>query len=152
MGDLNAEPREVEQVYRDERAALLRLAFLLSGSRPAAEDIVQTAFASAQARWATIDNPGAYLRRVVVNQAQDGHRRRYRLGPQPVVEPVTHQPELDETWAELRRLPPSQRAVVVLRFYEDLSLTEIARLLDRPASTVRSDLRRALERLRRTLP
>jgi len=142
---------EVEKVYRDERVALLRLAFLLSGSRLAAEDIVQTAFAAAQSRWASIDNHGAYLRRVVVNQAKDGHRRSYRLRSLPSVEPVTHQPDLDETWAELRRLPSRQRAVVVLRFYEDLPLTEVARLLDCPAGTVRSDLHRALDHLRRTI-
>jgi RNA polymerase sigma factor (sigma-70 family) len=64
---------------------------------------------------------------------------------------VTFQPEIDETWHEVCRLPPRQRAVVVLRFYEDLPLTEIARMLDRPQGTVRSDLHRALERLRRTL-
>jgi RNA polymerase sigma factor (sigma-70 family) len=51
----------------------------------------------------------------------------------------------------VRALPHRQRAVVVLRFYEDLSLTEIAALLDRPDSTVRSDLRRALTTLRRSL-
>jgi RNA polymerase sigma factor (sigma-70 family) len=53
--------------------------------------------------------------------------------------------------AELLRLPVRQRTVVVLRFYEDLPLTDIARLLDRPAGTVRSDLHRALESLPRTL-
>jgi RNA polymerase sigma factor (sigma-70 family) len=148
---VNTEPAEVEQVYREERVALLRLAFLLSGSRQISEDIVQTAFAATQERWATIDNPRAYLRRVVVNQANETHRRNYRPRPSHQVEPVTHQPEIDETWAELRCLPPHQRAVIVLRFYEDLPLVEIARLLDRPAGTVRSDLHRALDRLRRTL-
>jgi RNA polymerase sigma factor (sigma-70 family) len=139
-----------DRVYRDERLALIRLAFLLTGSTDQAEDIVQTAFAASYARWDTLDDPVAYLRRVVVNQAKDLHRRRYRRRP-PDPEPVTGEAAFDETWTEVCRLPRSQRAVVVLRFYEDLPLTEIATLLDRPAGTVRSDLHRALDRLRRTL-
>jgi RNA polymerase sigma-70 factor (sigma-E family) len=140
----------IEQVYRDERLKLVRLAYLLTGSRDVAEDVVQSAFAAAHSRWSRIEEPVAYLRQAIVNQAKDVHRRRYRRPPDPP-EPVTHQPDIDETWHELRRLSPLQRAVVVLRFYEDLPLTEIARLLDRPAGTVRSDLHRALDRLRRTL-
>jgi RNA polymerase sigma factor (sigma-70 family) len=137
-------------VYRDERLKLVRLAYLLTGSRDVAEDVVQSAFAAAHSRWSRIEEPVAYLRQAIVNQAKDVHRRRYRRPPDPP-ELVTHQPDIDETWHELRRLSPLQRAVVVLRFYEDLPLTEIARLLDRPAGTVRSDLHRALDRLRRTL-
>ena len=123
---------------------------LLVGSREIAEDVVQTAFLHAHARWDVVDNPGAYLRQIVVNQAKDSQRRAYRR-PRPGREAVTEIPEIDDTWNEVRRLPPVQRAVVVLRFYEDLSLTEISNLLDRPAPTVRSDLRRGLIRLRRTL-
>lgn len=140
-----------ERVYRGERLALVRLAMLLTGSREAAEDVVQTAFAASIGRWQSLDDPVAYLRRVVINQAKDHHRRRFRrLVPGP--EPLTGEPVVDETWAEVRRLPARQRAVVVLRFYEDLPLTEIGALLGRPAGTVRSDLHRALDRLRRTLP
>jgi RNA polymerase sigma factor (sigma-70 family) len=151
VSELNTEaPGLIEDVYRDERLGLIRLAFLLTGARDQAEDIVQSAFEAAQPRWDELDDPRAFLRRVVVNRAQDLHRRRYRPRPRPEP-PVTHIPELDETWAELRRLPDRQRVVVVLRFYEDLPLTDIARLLDRPEGTVRSDLHRALAQLRRTL-
>jgi RNA polymerase sigma factor (sigma-70 family) len=143
----------IEETYRELRLPLLRLAFLLTGSRETAEDVVQSAFAAAHARWATIHDPRAYLRRSVVNLAKDGQRREFRrrrlLRPGP--ERVTAVPELDETWALVRRLPTTQRTVVVLHYYEDLPLVEIGRLLDRPASTVRSDLRRALARLRKDL-
>ena len=143
----------LEETYRDLRLPLLRLAFLLTGSRETAEDLVQSAFTSAQPRWHEIDDPPAYLRRSVVNLAKDGQRREFRrrglMRSEP--EPVTAIPELDETWAVVRRLPTTQRAVVVLHYYEDLSLVEIGRLLDRPASTVRSDLRRAHARLRKDL-
>jgi DNA-directed RNA polymerase specialized sigma24 family protein len=71
---------DADRVYREQRLALLRLAFLLTGSADLAEDIVQTAFAASWGRWEALDDPLAYLRRVVVNQAKDAHRRRYRGG------------------------------------------------------------------------
>jgi RNA polymerase sigma factor (sigma-70 family) len=157
VSDLDVSDSEtpvLEETYRELRLPLLRLAFLLTGSRETAEDVVQTAFASAQEAWHRIDDPPAYLRRSVVNLAKDGQRRDLRrrrlLRPEP--ERVTAIPEIDETWALVRRLPATQRAVVVLHYYEDLPLVEIGQLLDRPASTVRSDLRRALARLRKSLP
>ncbi|HEX5860732.1 MAG TPA: sigma-70 family RNA polymerase sigma factor [Nocardioides sp.] len=151
LGD--SETPVLEETYRELRLPLLRLAFLLTGSRETAEDVVQSAFASAQPRWQRIDDPPAYLRRSVVNLAKDGQRREFRrrLLQRPDPESVTAIPEIDETWALVRRLPATQRAVVVLHYYEDLPLVEIGQLLDRPASTVRSDLRRALIRLRKAL-
>ncbi len=148
------ETPELEETYRELRLPLLRLAFMLTGSRETAEDVVQSAFASAHPRWHTIDDPPAYLRRSVVNLAKDGQRREYRrrLRHRPEPERITEIAELDETWALVRQLPRAQRTVVVLHYYEDLPLVEIAHLLDRPASTVRSDLRRALDRLRKALP
>jgi hypothetical protein len=91
----------LEETYRELRLPLLRLAFLLTGSGETAEDVVQSAFASAHPGWHRIDNAPAYLRRSVVNLAKDGQRREFRrrrlLRPQP--EPVTVIPEIDETWA-----------------------------------------------------
>ncbi|QIK66909.1 sigma-70 family RNA polymerase sigma factor [Nocardioides sp. HDW12B] len=147
------EPSALEETYLELRLPLLRLAFLLTGSRETAEDLVQTAFADAQPRWEQILDPPAYLRRTVVNRAKDGQRRAYRRRRLTRVErePVTSIPELDETWALITRLPAAQRAVVVLHYYEDLALVEISQLLDRPPSTVRSDLRRAHARLRKDL-
>jgi DNA-directed RNA polymerase specialized sigma24 family protein len=102
VSELSTEaPGLIEDVYRDERLGLIRLAFLLTGARDQAEDIVQSAFEAAQPRWDELDDPRAFRRRVVVNRAQDLHRRRYRPRPQPEP-PVTHIPELDETWADLR--------------------------------------------------
>lgn len=152
LGD--SETPVLEDTYRELRLPLLKLAFLLTGSRETAEDIVQSAFVSAQPRWPHIDDPPAYLRRSVVNLARDGQRqemrRRRLLRREP--EQVTAIPEIDETWALVRQLPVTQRAVVVLHYYQDLPLVEISQLLDRPASTVRSDLRRALTRLRKAMP
>ena len=141
----------LDQIYAEHRDRLLRLAFLLVGSRDHAEDVVQTVFTSAHERWVQIEQPVPYLNRAVVNACADLHRRRLRRPPLPSIEPVTQIPELDETWQALRLLPARQRAVVVLHYYEDRPLTEIADILRTPASTVRSDLRRALARLKKEL-
>ena len=147
-------PPGFEEAYREHRLALIRLAYLMCGSRELSEDLVQNAFAVAHPRWGEIDNHCAYLRQVVVNQVKDHQRRHFRhirLASFTPPESITSIPELDETWMAIRRLPPTQRAVVVLHYYEDLPLVEVAHLLNRPASTVRSDLRRALDRLRKAL-
>jgi RNA polymerase sigma factor (sigma-70 family) len=146
-----AEPRSLEAVYRGSWLTLTRLAYLLVGDRNEAEDVVQTVFMTAASRWDLIDEPRAYLRQAVVNRAHDAHRRTLRA--QATVPPGASagEPEVDETWRLIQALPVTQRTVVVLRYYEDLGLTEIASLLNRPASTVRSDLRRALTKLKGSL-
>lgn len=141
-----------EEVYRSHRLTLLRLAYLISGSHAVSEDAVQSVFASAHQRWDQIKDPLPYLKRAVVNVVKDGQRRRLRLlARAPERPPVALPPEVDETWAHIARLPWVQRAVVVLHYYEDLSLTEIGAILNRPAATVRSDHRRALDKLRKAL-
>jgi DNA-directed RNA polymerase specialized sigma24 family protein len=145
-------PPGVEQLYRQHRTTLLRLAFLLTGSREHGEDVVQSAFASVVDRWDQIEQPLPYLRRIIVNQAANVHRRTGRERQRMLMDGVTHIPEVDETWVHIQQLPAPQRTVVVLRFYEDLPLVQIAELMNRPATTVRSDLRRALDRLRRLIP
>jgi RNA polymerase sigma factor (sigma-70 family) len=143
---------EFEEAYRTYRLTLLRLAYLMSGSHDASEDAVQSVFASAHDRWDQVENPLPYLKRAVVNVVKDGQRRRLRLLARAPERPlVALPPELDETWTHIGRLPWVQRVVVVLHYYEDLPLTEVAALLDRPAATVRSDHRRALDRLRKAL-
>jgi len=149
--EVSSEQPALEAVYRSSSLALTRLAYLLVGDRSEAEDIVQSVFVSAVTRWPTIDEPSAYLRRAVVNRANDVHRRSARPAAPTAPMESTGEPHIDETWSLVRALPSTQRAVVVLRFYEDLSLTEIASVLGRPQSTVRSDLRRALLRLRGAL-
>ncbi len=143
-----------EETYRAQRLPLLRFAYLLCGSRETSEDVVQSAFASAQPRWDQIESPASYLRRSVLNLVKDGQRRRYQLARLVSVtsaDPVGLPPEVDETWTLIQQLPWLQRAVVVLHYYEDLPLVEIAQVLKRSESTVRSDHRRALDRLRKAL-
>jgi RNA polymerase sigma factor (sigma-70 family) len=144
-------PGSLEAVYRTSWLALTRLAYLLVGDRNEAEDVVQTVFMTAAARWDQIDEPQAYLRRAVVNRAHDAHRRMLRNPAIVTARESPGEPELDEAWRFIHGLPVAQRTVVVLRFYEDLGLAEIASLLGRPAGTVRSDLWRALRKLKGSL-
>lgn len=142
--------RELQDLYEGMREGLFRFAYLLVGTRADAEDLVQAAFASLAERWHEVSNPHSYLRAVVVNRAADLHRRAFRRAPaRPHV--VVAEPDVDEMWDAVQRLSATQRAVVVLRFYEDLSLAQIAGLLRRPTATVRSDLHRALKKLRKGL-
>ena len=134
---------------------MLRLARLLTGSETVAEDVVHDAFVGLARNFDRVDNPDGYLRTSVVNLTRSVHRRtgrerdkHRRAETSRMYDVVTHQPELDETWDLLRRLPDRQRAAIVLRFYEDLSEAEIARLLRCRPGTVKSLIHRGLARVR----
>ena len=142
----------VAGLYEELWAPMLRLAKLLVGSDAVAEDMVQDAFMAVSPKLLAVDNPAGYLRTAVVNRARGWHRRsatadRHRPEPPGVV----GNPEIDETWNALRVLPYRQRAVLVLRFYEDLSEAEIAAVLGCRPGTVKSATHRALARLKKEL-
>ena len=138
-------------VYVAEHDALVRLAALLLGSTAVAEDLVQDAFAKLHDRIGHIDNPAGWLRTVVVNACRN-ERRRWAIARKHARtlarESVVADPPMHEVIDLLRSLPPRQRAVVVLRFYEDLPEAEIAALLGIRVGTVKSRLSRALAQLR----
>lgn len=141
-----------DSLYRTRRPALIRLAHLLTGSAAIAEELAQEALLVTQQRWATLDNPGAYARTALVNLCRSHQRRRVlerRRAPAPLAHPLP--PEIDETWQAIRRLTRDQREVIVLRFYEDLSVEQTAQLLGKPAGTVKSLQHRALARLKEVL-
>jgi RNA polymerase sigma-70 factor (sigma-E family) len=140
-----------EEVYATRRVGLHRLAFLIMGSDELADDVVQEAFARLHERWRTVSNPAAYVSRTVTNLCRTEVRRRRRERdslPRPT---VIGNPEIDETWAAVCRLPDRQRAVLILRYYADLPESEIAAVLDCRVGTVKSAHHRALERLRKEL-
>ncbi len=136
---------------------LVRLAFGLTGDRWMAEDLAQTALAKAYVAWRRVsraDDPDAYLRRILVNASNRRFRRR-RVTEQPgdppetaVDGPAELVSERAALLAALRQLPPRQRAVVVLRYWEDLTDAQIAASLGCSPGTVRSQLSRALAKLR----
>ena len=140
--------------------ALLRFAYLVTGSQHAAEDAVQEALASACAKWDRVsrtDDPESYVRRMVVNAHISGWRRTRRESPVEVVrdtadaDPSASVDTSDAVWRVCEALPRQQRAAVVLRFYEDLDYPEIARILGLAEPTVRSHVHRALAALRTEL-
>lgn len=140
---------DLATLYLHKREAMVRLARLLTGSMVIAEEVVQEAFLRMHQQRSSPDNPTGYLRTTVANISRS-HMRRLRLERHVVPEDrVTFDdPVVDETWAALRRLPFRQRAVLALRFYEDLPEAEIARLLGCRPGTVKSSLHRGLAKLR----
>ena len=140
----------LDELYRRCRPGLVRLAHLLTGSATAAEDVVHDAFIGFARSKSHVSDPAAYLRRSVVNLSTNVHRRtrRERLHLATVTEPVVEPAEVDETWQLVRALPPRQRAVLVLRFYLDLSEAETAQVLGCRPGTVKSTSSRALAKLK----
>jgi RNA polymerase sigma-70 factor (sigma-E family) len=147
---------------RARGAALSRAAFLLSGDLQAAEDLVQETYVVLVRQWRRIDfsNPDPYVRRVMYSRFVDGWRRR-RLREWLTANPVEVAVRADESAGSvdrlvlrdaLMRLPPRQRAVMVLRFYEDLTEAQSAEALGVSVSTVKSQTRVALQRLREAAP
>src|SRR5579864_3636996 len=122
-------PQRFEDFYRAQHEPMLRLAYLLTGSRPAAEDLVQDSFVRVQPRYASLDTPAAYLRRTVTNACYSWHRRRQREQAVAVAPPPPGEPEHDELWDALAHLAPRRRAALVLRYYLDLPEADIAEAL-----------------------
>ena len=144
---------DVAGLYRQQSDSLRRVAYLMTGGREAAEEIVHDAFVRIHGRWASLDTPAAYLRTTVVHLCLDWQRRNAteRQGTARLVEPAVAPPDIDGTWDELARLPQDQRVALVLRFYEDLPMDEIARIMGCPTATVRTRIHRAITKLRREM-
>lgn len=155
---MDAQGREVFEAYVVGRSgALLRTAYLLTGNRADAEDLLQTALAKTYLAWDRIQDKQAldgYVRRVLVNTQTSVWRRRRPEDPyEDVPEVAGRDAHADSDlhaalWTALSRLSRRQRAVVVLRFYEDLSEAETARALGVTVGTVKSTTSRALAALR----
>lgn len=145
--------------------ALVRLALVLTGGLPDAEDVVQDVLAKALPRWRKISamaDPEAYLRRMVVNTHISSWRR-FRRHETPVeavlssenatdsADTVLNSDENRRLWSAVLSLTPTQRVAVALRFHEGLSYAEIADLTGTREATARSHVFRGLERLRSVL-
>jgi RNA polymerase sigma-70 factor (sigma-E family) len=153
---------EYDDVYAALWPRLVRTAYAVTRDRGLAEDAVQTAFAKAYRSWRRIsrlDAPEAYLRRMVINEVLNDRRlarRRHevsraeppeRTGPEGSDVALAH----GEMWDALATLPPRQRAVLVLRYYEDLSEQQIADAMGCRPGTVKSQASAALSSLRSRL-
>jgi len=142
-------------------ASLYRLAYLLAASPTGAEDLLQTALEKAYVNWSRISRmqyPEAYVRRMLANTLVSSRRRAW-VGEQPwgdapeSVAESAEVPVLDRSliWPLVCALPDRQRAVIVLRYYEDMSEAQIADALGCAPGTVKSQSAAAIGALRRAL-
>lgn len=152
-------PQSFEDFVTARWAALYRTAHLLTGDPTAAEDLLQTTLIKVFAQWQRVqraDAPDAYVRKMLLNEMLGERRKSGRraqkahLVPVPAVatDPAAASPTRLDLWDQVQVLPPRQRAVLVLRYYEDLSEAEIAGVLGISTGTVKSQASLALRTLR----
>jgi RNA polymerase sigma factor (sigma-70 family) len=141
---------QLDALFRVEYAGMVRLAYTLLASNAEAEEIVQDSFVEVYRRWHEILKPGAYLRCTVVSRCRSALQRRKMRALHPVEEPCVSAPA-SELWDVLIRLSDDQRIAVVLRYYGGYPASDIAAMLEMPAATVRSHLRRGLATLKKEL-
>lgn len=158
----SAAPATLAELYQDTYPDMVRLAALLTGSPDAAHDVVQDAFVRVSGRWNRIDTPRAYLRTAVVNGSRSHHRSRVRdarraqrLENDAHTETPARAPDgadalgqADALGRALDALPFRARSALILRFFEDLSEADTARVLGCRPGTVGSLVHRALAQLR----
>ena len=144
-----------DRLCRKEYVSVVRTAYLITGDREEAVDLAQEAFARAYERWRSVsrmDRPGGWLQRVVANLAISWRRqRRFRadVGAGEVDAVVADEEASDLDLLEaLRALTPGQRAAIVLRYYADQPVEEVARALGKRPGTVRALTSQGLARLR----
>lgn len=147
------ESSQLAALVADQEGALLRFAFLISGSKEDAEDLVQKTYLKLlKAPDRAITFPAAYARRILLNQFRTDLRSKARPAvlDAPLTTPSFEQDVVLRSWIwqELHRLSPRQRAVLVLRYYEGLHDEEIARILHCRRASVRSLAARAVSQLR----
>ena len=155
---MNAEADGFDAFVRARMPALLRFAHALTGDPHTAADLVQDALVRTGIRWSRLErlgDPEAYVRRAILNGRVSRWRKLHRerlvdaVPERPAAEPRGHD---DDLWRLLATLPERQRAVLVLRYYEDMSEEQIAATLGCARGTVKSQASKALAKLRAALP
>ena len=147
-----------DDVYREQRQKLVRTAYLIVRSRHVAEELVHDGFIQLHQNFDRVETPAGFLHTVVVRLCLTWLKRRTMEldrvqrfpGPRPRAEAPAPE-DADELWTALAHVDPDRRAVLVLRFYEDLPYDQIAEILECPVGTVRSRLHRGLADLRKEL-
>jgi len=147
----DAPPADFAEFYRSAWPGAVKLAGLLTQDARTAEDLAQEAFTKMYPKWSRVEHPQAYLRTAVVNACRSSfaraHTERVKL---PLVDrPGTTDIAFDELADAVAALPYRQRAVLVLRYHEDLSEAEIADALGCRPGTVKSLASRALASLKK---
>jgi RNA polymerase sigma factor (sigma-70 family) len=150
--DLEVARESFDSLYQAQWAGLVRLGYALCGSLPLAEDLVHDAFLRLAPSLDRVQDPLAYLRKAVLNAVRDNYRHlcvARRHAPLPSLPSAL--PEVDETWAALQALPERYRDVLVLRYYSDLRVEDVAAVLGCPVGTAKSLIHRGLEKLKERL-
>lgn len=159
----DSEPAGFRDYVHGRQQTLVRRAYLLTGNWSVAEDLVQETLVRVWPHWSKLltnaGDPDAYVRRTMINLFISGRRRRWTgedaVAALPEV-PTAHDDFADADLRDVLRrllpeLPPRQRAVVVLRFYDDLTESAVAAALDCSVGTVKSQTAKALTKLRRAI-
>jgi RNA polymerase sigma-70 factor (sigma-E family) len=153
---------EFQAFFMSEAERIRRLAVFLTGDADRGADLAQEALVRTYRHWGRIKNhdPGPYCRRILVNLVRSAHRRslleRRHIEARPPGEGVVGGPDRHvDDWLRLapalKQLPPLRRAVIVMRFYEDMTEAQIAHALNRPLGTIKSDIHRGLAKLKALL-
>ncbi len=155
---------EYDRFVTERSPRLLRVAYLMSRDWAAAEDLLQSALVKAWFAWGRVHgDPEAYVRRIIVTTHLSWRRRRWtgevphheatagwaEPAAPPVPDPASAYAERDVLWRALGQLPPRQRAILVLRYFEDLTEVQTAEILGIAVGTVKGQCSRALAKLRR---
>ena len=152
---MTVEPVGFRDFVHARSPRLLHTAYLLTGDAHLAKDLVQTSLARTWPQWDRIrdGNPDAYVKTVMVRLATSWWRRKWRgeVPTEVLPEPLAGVDDHLMLAAALRRLPPGQRRVVVLRYLEDLPVVQVATLLGLSEGTVKSQAARGLATLREVL-
>ncbi len=155
--------RSFEEYATARWAALYRTAHLITGDPAVAEDVLQATMLKVMAQWSRVrraESPDAYVRRMLLNELLAERRKTGRRAqkahlvpvPPPMADPAGDATTRLDLWDRVQQLPPRQRAVLVLRYYEDLTEAEIATVLGVSAGTVKSQASLALRNLRGVVP
>lgn len=150
--------REFAEFAAARASALIRVAYVLTGDQHSAEDLLQTALTKTAARWGRIHTaPEPYVRQVMYREQVSSWRRRARRREATMADVPDHAAAVPDTETRLslqqalRALPPGKRAVLVLRYFEDLPEAQVASILGCSVGTVRSQTYKALTQLKAAL-
>ena len=144
-------PVPLVSLYEEQRTTFVRLAYLLTGSRAVAEEIVQDAFIATRRAWDRVEQPAPYVRTAVVNRCRSWGRHEQVVQAHAPAPPEPSRLEPDELWDALGRLDVRRRTAIVLRYYADLPHAEIAEILGCRPATVRTSIHRGLRQLRKEM-
>lgn len=143
---------EFAMFFRTEYPGVVRTAYLVLHDQEAANDVAQDAFAKTLSHWGRVsryDRPDAWVRKVAIRDAiKLARKRRLHVAPSPRTEPTTEQAPVDlDLMRAIKGLPAAQRAAVVLFYFEDRPVAQVAEIMDCSPSTAKVHLHRARKHL-----